>query len=141
MSRKLFNTAPAPTSPEAITEYLGREFPRIAGEITWDPDRVVLREISATVTMLLVLSDIEGGLVKGNNSITSVFVVDPTATVAWPLGARIELAQWGAGECQVSGSGSATIQVRTSANLAGQYAKAELIHVETDIWLLSGDLA
>jgi len=82
-----------------------------------------------------------GGVVLGKNSITSAFVIDPTSAVAWPIGAKITMIQYGTGLAQISGSGAATVQTPSTANFGGQYNTVEAVHVETDVWIVSGGLA
>lgn len=141
MSRKQVIPYAPPNDVSGLPGYLSGELQRLSGLITWDPDIARVREISATATMTLVLDDVLGGVVLGKNSITSAFVIDPTSAVAWPIGAKITMIQYGTGLAQISGSGAATVQTPSTANFGGQYNTVEAVHVETDVWIVSGGLA
>jgi hypothetical protein len=138
--RKQVSPNPPPNDVNGLPSYLNNELRRLSSNITWDADVMQIREVSATNTFTLVLDDTLGGVVLGKNSITSHFVIDPTSAVAWPIGAKISLVQWGTGLCKISGSGAATIQVGNTPRFKGQYYTAEVVHVETDVWVASGGL-
>lgn len=139
--RKQVTPIPPPNDIKSLPSYLNTELRRLSSNITWDADVMQIREISATITMTLVLDDTLGGCVLGNNSITSVFVIDPTSVVSWPIGSKIRMVQWGTGLVQISGSGAATVQTPSTANFGGRYETVEVVQVETDVWVASGGLA
>ncbi|MBK8211299.1 MAG: hypothetical protein IPK78_16425 [Rhodospirillales bacterium] len=89
----------------------------------------------------LALTDNNRLLDHANASAITV-TVPTNSSVAFPLGARIEIAQTGAGQITVSGAG---ITLRLPA---GKQAKTRLQNSiialtkrNTDEWILSGDLA
>ena len=64
------------------------------------------------------------------------------AAVAFPVGARIEIAQTGAGQITVSGSGvTLRLPAGKMAKTRLQYSIIALTKRDTDEWILSGDLA
>ena len=92
-------------------------------------------------TYTLALAD-NHRLVECANA-AAITVTTPTnASVAFPLGSRIEIAQTGAGQITVSGAG---ITLRLPAGKAAktrlQYSIIVLTKRGADEWILSGDLA
>lgn len=93
-------------------------------------------------TYTLVLTDI-GKLVTLSNAGAITLTVPTNASVAFPVGTVIALAQLGAGLVTVAGDTGVTINGVTpgDSDLSGQYATASLTKLATDTWLLSGGLA
>ena len=68
--------------------------------------------------------------------------VPTDAAVAFPVGARIEIAQTGAGQITVSGAGiTLRLPAGKQAKTRLQYSTIALTRRNTDEWILSGDLA
>lgn len=91
-------------------------------------------------TYTLVLAD-NGKLVTLNNGSAITLTIPTNASVAFPTGTMIALAQLGAGQVTVGGAG---VTLRSSGSLVkinGQYAGAQLFKIDTDTWLLVGNLA
>ena len=87
----------------------------------------------------LVLAD-AGKLVTLNNAAAITLAIPANASVALPLGTRIDLLQYGAGQVTVGGAG---VTIRSSGSrlkLSGQYAGATLWKKGTDEWVLIGDI-
>ena len=87
----------------------------------------------------LVLAD-AGKLVTLNNAAAITLTIPTNASVALPLGTRIDLLQYGAGQVTVGGAG---VTIRSSGarlKLSGQYAGATLWKKGTDEWVLIGDI-
>lgn len=62
------------------------------------------------------------------------------ATVAFPIGTRIDLVQYGAGQVTVGGAGVTIRSAGAKLRLAGQYSGATLWKKATNEWLLAGDI-
>jgi len=93
-------------------------------------------EVGTTYT--LAASD-SGKIVTLSNGSAITLTVPTNASVPIPVGTRIDIAQWGAG--QVSITSSATVRSEGSKlKLRGQYAVATLWKRATDEWLLAGDI-
>jgi hypothetical protein len=93
-----------------------------------------------TASYPLVLGDADK-LVEMNVGSANNLTVPTNASVAFPVGTQILIAQYGAGQTTVVASGGVTI--RSSGNklkLSAQYAMATLIKIATDEWYISGDL-
>lgn len=91
----------------------------------------------ASATLALTHAD---RFVKFNNSTAQTITIPPQSSVAWPDGAQIEGAQWGAGAVTfVAGSG---VTLRKSSKITAttdaQYAPIGLKRVAANEWLLFG---
>jgi hypothetical protein len=94
-----------------------------------------------TGSYTLVLTDI-GKAVEMNVAGANNLTVPLNSTVAFPVGARIDVTQIGAGQTTIVATGGVTIRQRESKlKLAGQYAGASLYKRATDEWVLFGDLS
>jgi len=93
-------------------------------------------------TYTLVLAD-AGKLVTLTNGSAITLTVPTNASVAYPVGTVIALAQLGAGLVSIAGASGVTINGVTPGDddLAGQWATASLTKLDTNTWLLSGGLA
>lgn len=91
-----------------------------------------------------VLAD-NGKLVTLSNGSAIAVTIPLNASVAYPVGAQITMAQLGAGQVTVSGAGGVTV-VSTGATAAqpttrAQYSTLTAIQTSTDNWLVVGDIA
>lgn len=93
-------------------------------------------------TYTLVAAD-AGKLVTLTNGSAITLTVPTNASVAFPVGTVIALAQLGAGLVSIAGASGVTVNGVTPGDddLAGQWATASLTKLATDTWLLSGGLA
>ena len=90
-------------------------------------------------TYTLVLTD-SAKVVTLNNASAITLTVPTNASVAFSVGAQVNLVQLGAG--QVTVSSSATIRSQGSKlKLNGQYSAATLLKIATDEWVLVGNTA
>jgi hypothetical protein len=88
----------------------------------------------------LVLAD-AGRLVTLNNAAAITLTIPTHASVAFPVGTRIDLVQYGAGQVTVGGSGVTIRSSGSKLKLAGQYSGATLWKKGTNEWVLIGDIA
>lgn len=107
----------------------------------------VVNESSASITpeeesgasYTLVLGD--AGKMKLMNSASAVTVtVPPGSSVAFPIGTQILLAQFGAGQVTVAAGSGVTINTPETLKLRKRYAQAALVKIDTDLWMLEGNL-
>jgi hypothetical protein len=90
-------------------------------------------------TYTLVLTD-SAKVVTLNNGSAITLTVPTNASVAFAIGAQVNLVQLGAG--QVTVTSSATIRSQGSKlKLNGQYSAATLLKIATDEWVLVGNTA
>ena len=90
---------------------------------------------------VLALTDI-GKLVEMNVGTANTLTVPSSSTANFPIGAKIDIAQYGAGQTTVT-TGSINVLLRSagSANkLAAQYAGATVVKIGTDEWYLFGNI-
>jgi len=95
-------------------------------------------------TYTTVLAD-NGKLVTLTNASPIAVTIPPQSSVAYPVGAQINMAQLGAGQVTVSGGSGVTV-VSTGATASSPVARAQystLTAVQTSIdnWLIMGDIA
>jgi hypothetical protein len=83
-----------------------------------------------------------GNVVQTNNASANTHTVPPNSSVAFAVGAQIDLIQAGAGQTTVAAGAGVTIRSSGSKlKLTGQYSAATLLKLATDEWLLAGDIA
>jgi|HubBroStandDraft_2_1064218.scaffolds.fasta_scaffold71784_2 hypothetical protein len=94
------------------------------------------------VAYTLALAD-AFGMVEMSNAGANTLTVPLNATIAFPVGTLIYVAQGAAGLTTIAPfSGAVTIKHRSATlNLGGQEAVAQLIKVDVDVWRAFGDLA
>jgi hypothetical protein len=92
-----------------------------------------------TASYTLVLAD-KGKLVEVSNASANTLTVPTNASVAFPIGAQINILQTGVGQTTVAGAG-VTINGTPGLKLRAQWSSATLIKRATDTWVLVGDLS
>lgn len=95
-------------------------------------------------TYTLVLSDASKTVTMTNAS-SNTLTVPPNASVAFPIGTRVDVIQYGAGQTTIAAGSGVTIYKYsiasgTNAKLAGQYAAGTLWKKDTNTWVLVGNL-
>ena len=93
-----------------------------------------------TASYALVLSD-RGKLIESNVATANNITVPLNATVAFPIGSKIDVVQYGAGQVSFVATGGVTIRSTNSwLKINSQYGAATLIKIGTDEWYLIGNL-
>lgn len=93
------------------------------------------------VAYTLVAAD-AGKLVTCSNAAAVTVTVPPESSVNFDVGAKVGVAQLGAGAVSVAGGSGVTVSsLNSNTNIAGQYGVASLVKTGSDAWLLEGDLA
>jgi hypothetical protein len=91
-------------------------------------------------TYTLVLQDALNGVVTLSNASAITCTVPPNSSVAFPVGASINLLQLGAGQVTVAAGAGVTLSAFSSkVKIAGQYGIATLLKTATDTWVLFGN--
>lgn len=95
-------------------------------------------------TYTTVLAD-NGKLVTLSNASSIAVTIPPNSSVAYPVGAQINMAQLAAGQVTVSGGVGVTI-VSTGGTAASpktrtQYSTLTAVQTSTDNWLVMGDIS
>jgi hypothetical protein len=88
-----------------------------------------------TTSYTLVLTD-AGKQVTMTSSSATTITVPANATVAFAVGAKIQLINLGAGVITIAGTGAATIYNSTLDLSLNQYAVGTLYKTATDTWVL-----
>jgi hypothetical protein len=97
--------------------------------------------VQTGTTYTLVLGD-AGKLITLNNGSAITLTVPAEATVVFPTGSRVDIAQLGAGQVTIASAGGVTVNAKDGDNkLDGQYSAATLIYRGSDVWLMIGDLS
>ena len=87
-----------------------------------------------------VLSD-NGKFVTLNNASAIALTVPTNDNVTYATGAQINLLQLGEGQVTVAGDTGVTVYATPGLNFRAQYSAATLVKLDTNIWLLTGDLS
>lgn len=98
-----------------------------------------------TGTSYTTVLDDNGKLVTLSNAAAIAVTIPLNASVAYPVGAQINMVQLGAGQVTVSGAGGVTV-VSTGATAASpvtraQYSTLTAVQTSTDNWLVMGDIS
>jgi hypothetical protein len=92
-------------------------------------------------TYTLALTD-AGDVITLTNGSAITVTVPTNASVAFPIGTQVTLAQMGAGQVTVAGAAGVTVYSADSfLKLRTQYSSGTLIKTATNTWLLIGDIA
>jgi hypothetical protein len=91
-----------------------------------------------------VLAD-NGKLTTLTNASAIAVTIPPNSSVAYPVGAQINMAQLGAGQVTVSGGSGVTIvstgATATAPKARAQYSTLTAVQTSTDNWLIMGDIS
>jgi hypothetical protein len=98
-----------------------------------------------TGTTYTTVLDDNGKLVTLSNASAITLTIPPNSSVAYPVGAQLNLAQLGVGQVTFAGGSGVTI-VSTGATasapkLRAQYSTATAVQTSTDNWLVMGDIS
>ena len=88
----------------------------------------------------LVLGD-AGKIVEVSKGTAVTLTVPTNATVAFPVGTRVEVLQTGAGQITVAAAGGVTVNAKVGLKVSAQWGRVTLIKRATDTWVLVGDTA
>ena len=117
--------------------------PTVTSNLTAGINNITINTQTGT-TYTTVLAD-NGKLVTLANSASIAVTIPPNSSVAYPVGAQINLAQFGAGQVTVSGGSGVTVvstgATASSPKLRVQYSTATAIQTSTNNWLVVGDIA
>jgi len=123
------------TADSALYYHDGSEWSRLNGIPLYDTMKV---ETGSTYTLVLgdaqemVISEIDGG---------SAITVPPNSSVAFPIGTRIRISKIGStGNCNINEGSGVTINHWETAPAVRNYGTGELIKIDTDEWMLTGDI-
>ena len=117
----------------------GSEWVQVASAIPQTNQRGI-NNIAAT-SHTLNADDNGKALIFNSNSSTTL-TIPKNSTYSFAVGQTFVLVQHGTGSVTVSTESGATLRSLSSyVKTSGQYAEARLIKIDTDEWVLSGDLS
>ena len=109
--------------------------------IKWQYEGELTLNAQTGTTYTLVLTD-SAKFVTLSNASAITATVPPNSSVAFPTGTQVNLMQLGAGQVTVAaGSGVTLRSAGTLVKTSAQYAVATLLKIDTDTWVLVGNLA
>ena len=96
-------------------------------------------------TYTFVLTDANNTLVTASNASAQTYTIPPNSSVAYPIGAQLNIIQIGAGQVSFAQGSGVTIASNGATSTAPkcrvQYSAATAIKVGTDSWYVVGDIA
>ena len=93
-----------------------------------------------TASYTLALTD-RGKLVEMNVATANTLTIPLNSSIAFPIGTKIDITQYGAGQVTITATGGVTLRSFTSyIKLAGQYAACTLVKIGTNEWYAYGNL-
>ena len=106
----------------------------------WSSEPLVVTN-RQTANYTLVIGDI-GKLVETNVATANTLTVPLNSSVAFPIGSKIDVAQYGVGQTTITAAGGVTINSNAGAlKIATQYSAATLVKIATNEWYCFGNLA
>lgn len=111
---------------------------------TWATLASGVRTINAQTgtTYTLALTDAGASKFLTLSNASAITLTVPTnASVAFPVGSIVSLAQTGAGLVTITAAVGVTINATPGLKIAAQYGVAELLKTATDTWLAYGRLS
>jgi hypothetical protein len=95
-------------------------------------------------TYTFVLAD-DGKFLTASNASAITVTIPPISSVAYPVGAQLNIIQKGAGQVTFAQGAGVTIRstgaTATAPKLRVQYSSATAVHEGSDIWYVVGDIA
>jgi hypothetical protein len=114
---------------------------------TVSPSTPLTIDAKTGTTYTFVLQDANNELITASNASAQTYSIPTNASVAFPIGAQINIIQIGAGQVTINAVTSGTTSVLSngataaSPKLRVQYSSATLVKVATDAWYVIGDIA
>jgi hypothetical protein len=114
---------------------------------TVSPSTPLTIDAKTGTTYTFVLTDANNELITASNASAQTYSIPTNASVAFPIGAQINIIQIGAGQVTINAVTSGTTTVLSNGATAAapklrvQYSSATLIKVATDTWYVIGDIA
>jgi hypothetical protein len=116
----------------------------IGGSVS--PSTALTLNAQTGTTYTFVLTDSNNTLVTASNASAQTYSIPTNASVAYPIGAQINIIAIGAGQVTINAVTSGTTTVLSNAATAAspklrvQYSSASCVKVATDTWYVIGDI-
>jgi hypothetical protein len=111
-----------------------------AAALAGKQDSTVSINAQTGTSYTLVLTD-ASKLITLSNSSAVTLTVPPNSSVAFPIGSRIVVSQFGEGQVSMAAGAGVTLRSDPGLKIAARYGAAELIKVATNEWLVVGRLS
>jgi hypothetical protein len=114
---------------------------------TVSPSTPLTIDAKTGTTYTFALTDANNELITASNASAQTYSIPTNASVAFPIGAQINIIQIGAGQVTINAVTSGTTTVLSNGATAAapklrvQYSSATCIKVATDTWYVIGDIA
>jgi len=119
-----------------------RSNPNISTQTARDMIATMFGKTITAKTSGYALRIIDAGTTVQMNSASGLTLTVPHDTnAAFGIGEWVEIVQWGGGQVTVAAASGVIIQSNETLLLKSQYSKAMLTKMDTNEWLLDGDLA
>ena len=127
---------------EAVDTELDDYLSSSTASSTYAPYTVSINSLAASVTAYTLVAGDIGKLLTVSASTSASVTVPPSASVTWATGRNVAIAQLGAGQVTiVPGSGVTIRSDGSKTKINAQYSGVQLYKINTDEWLLIGNLA
>lgn len=111
------------------------------GQYATQPQSIVTLKTDTTTAYTLIATD-AGKCIEMNNAAANTVTIPPSSSVAFPIGTKIKVRQYGAGQTSiVAGSGVTIIKPSSTLNISARYGDIELYQRSADEWYVSGYLS
>ena len=112
---------------------------------TVSPSTPLVIDAKTATAYTFVIGDANNELITANNASAQTYTIPTNASVAFPIGAQINVIQIGAGQVTFAGASGVTLAsagaTSASPKTRVQYSCVSLIKVATDTWYAVGDIA
>ena len=106
----------------------------VGGELTYHPTP----ETSSVGFTIQLAQD--GKIVKLTNATSASVTIPLSSSVSFPIGSQVTLIRYGTGSVSVVGSGSVAVRATPGPSLRAQYSSLIALKIDSDEWILMGDL-
>jgi hypothetical protein len=96
--------------------------------------------VEKTASYTLDDLDLRDGIVEMNSSSATTFTVPLNATLAWPVGASMDILGTGTGEVTIEGAAGVTINSTPGLKLRTRWSSATILKRAENSWIAYGDL-
>jgi hypothetical protein len=102
------------------------------------PSLTVFSEKTASYTLDTI--DHKDNLVEVNSGSATTFTIPTNASLAWPVGASMDILQTGSGQVTISPASGVTLNFTPGNKLRTQWSSATILKRSADSWVVYGDL-
>ena len=96
--------------------------------------------VEKTASYTLDDLDLRDGVVEMNSASATTFTIPTNATLAWPVGASMDIIQTGSGQVTVSPASGVTLNYTPGNKLRTQWSSCTIMKRAADTWIMYGDL-